>query len=144
MLGERPHDSLGVACETGRGIQSEHVESDLGNASKTGVYRAADSRTSGFLDLRPSGCAERYSRKSQRALLRFMGFRDVAEIGLIATLGSLALQLLQSFGLSEELTWRAAVGLLGGLYTAGYFAALRRRPVRFHAYSNALRSTRAS
>jgi hypothetical protein len=63
--------------------------------------------------------------------LRFMDFRDVAEIGLIAALGSLAPQLLRAFGLSAEVTWRAASGLLGGLFTAGYFLAVRRRPVSF-------------
>ena len=63
--------------------------------------------------------------------LRFMDFRDVAEVGLIATVGSLAPQLLQAFGLSAEVTWRAASGLLGGLFAAGYALAVRRRPVSF-------------
>jgi hypothetical protein len=63
--------------------------------------------------------------------LRFMDFRDVAEIGLFATVGSLAPQLLLAFDLAAEFTWRAASGLLGGLYTAGYFLAVRRRPVSF-------------
>jgi len=61
--------------------------------------------------------------------LRFMDFRDVAEIGLFAAVGSLTPQLLQAFGLSTESTWRAASGLLGGLYTAGFLLAGRRRPV---------------
>lgn len=63
--------------------------------------------------------------------VRFIDFRDVAEIGLIAALGSLAPQLLQAFGLSAEVSWRAASGLLGGLFTAGYVFSVRRRPVSF-------------
>jgi hypothetical protein len=61
--------------------------------------------------------------------LRFLDFRDVAEIGLIAAVGSLAPQLLQAFDFPAEAAWRGASGLLGALFTAGYVLAVRRRPV---------------
>jgi hypothetical protein len=63
--------------------------------------------------------------------LRFLDFRDVAEIKLIAAVGSLAPQLLQAFDFPAEAAWRGASGLLGALFTAGYVLAVRRRPVSF-------------
>jgi hypothetical protein len=60
-------------------------------------------------------------------LVRFADFRNVAETGLLATLGSLAPLILHSLGCENATTWRLASGGLAVLWTLGAFAANRRQ-----------------
>jgi hypothetical protein len=60
-------------------------------------------------------------------LMRFMNYRDVAEIGLIGVLGSLAPLLLYSFGWPEETAWRWSSAIFGAAHIVGAFASGRRR-----------------
>jgi hypothetical protein len=60
--------------------------------------------------------------------VRFAGFRDVAETGLLATIGSLAPVVLHALGWPEASTWRVASGGLAALWAVGATASLRRNP----------------
>jgi len=60
-------------------------------------------------------------------LVRFADFRNVAETGLLAALGSLAPLILHSLGCGNEAAWRLASGGLAVLWTLGAFAANRRQ-----------------
>ena len=58
--------------------------------------------------------------------VRFGDFRNVAETGLLATLGSLAPLFLNALGWQDEAAWRWSSGGLATLWAAGAFAATRR------------------
>jgi len=60
-------------------------------------------------------------------LVRFADFRNVAETGLLATLGSLAPLILHSLGCEDAAAWRLASGGMAVLWTLGAFAARRRQ-----------------
>lgn len=72
-----------------------------------------------------------------RELVRFMTFRDVAEIGMIATIGSLLPQVLGAVGADEPARWRWAGAGFGILYVAGFSGSLRRKS-RHHALGQVL------
>ncbi len=71
--------------------------------------------------------ANMLQRRTGGDLFRFFGYRDVAEIGLIGVLGSLAPLLLHSFGWPEETVWRWSSAIFGAIHIAGATAAGRRR-----------------
>jgi hypothetical protein len=58
--------------------------------------------------------------------LRFLTFRNVAEIGLICAYGALAPQLFQSLGVSEVASWRSGSGTFGLLLLLGNVFGIRR------------------
>ena len=58
--------------------------------------------------------------------VRFGDFRNVAETGLLATLGSLAPLFLNALGWQDEAAWRCASGGLAVLWGVGAVAATRR------------------
>jgi hypothetical protein len=57
---------------------------------------------------------------------RLIGFRNVAEIGLISAFGSLAPLLLHTFGFPEGTSWRLGTGLFGLLLLIGFITSMRR------------------
>ena len=59
--------------------------------------------------------------------IRFADFRNVAETGLLATVGSLAPLLLNALGWEDETVWRCASGGLAVLWVLGAAAANRRQ-----------------
>ena len=63
----------------------------------------------------------------QNDRVRFFGFRDVAETGLIATLGSIGPLVLTAFELSPNTTWRLASGAVGAIWIVGATGAVRRQ-----------------
>ena len=59
--------------------------------------------------------------------VRFADFRNVAETGLLATLGSLTPLFLHSLGWQDETIWRCSSGGLAVLWVLGALAANRRQ-----------------
>jgi len=63
--------------------------------------------------------------RGSNSKLRFLGFRNVAEIGLISAFGSLAPQLFHSFGWTEAVSWQLETGSFGLLLLLGFVFGLR-------------------
>ena len=68
-----------------------------------------------------------FRSRTDEELVRFAAFRDVAEVGLLAALGSLAPLLLNMLGLPEVTLWRCASGAFAALFVVGSAAAIRRQ-----------------
>jgi hypothetical protein len=64
--------------------------------------------------------------RTSSSKLRFIGFRNVAEIGLISAFGSLVPLVFHSFGWSEAASWRFGASSFGLLLLLGFLFAIRR------------------
>lgn len=68
-----------------------------------------------------------FRRSTGGELIRFLGYRDVAQGGLICMLSSLTPVLLHSFGWPGDAVWRWSSALFGAVYIAAATSSFRRQ-----------------